>query len=104
QGSEVSIKGIQLAKDKEGKDLVRVNLTVTNKGEDGSTAAFMTDVELFQDGVGLPYATYWDVKDNVLQLTYDDGTEAEYELSINGDKLVLIDTSFQEELTFARAD
>lgn len=229
QGSEVSIKGIQLAKDKEGKDLVRVNLTVTNKGEEESTAAFMTDVTLFQDGVGLPYATYWDVKDedvvasnkaynvdkispgetvecsalfyprtkspveavienvnadkhlgacfdlkslydaaeaeaeaeasaaesaaaadkatmaemvgawdfigdwpdhitfnadltgvydmagdlnpftyvvkdNVLQLTYDDGTEAEYEFSINGDKLVLIDTIFQEEQTFARAD
>ena len=61
--SETSINGIELTKDRDGRDLVRVNLTVTNKGEEERTAAMLIDVILFQDGVSLHYANYFDVAD-----------------------------------------
>ena len=61
--SEASINGIELTKDRDGRDLIRVNLTVTNKGEEERTAAMLIDVILFQDGVSLHYAIYFDVND-----------------------------------------
>ena len=63
EDSEASINGIELTKDCDGRDLIRVNLTVTNKGEEEWTAAFMADVTLYQDGVSLHYANYFDVDD-----------------------------------------
>ncbi|MDD5946386.1 MAG: DUF5067 domain-containing protein [Oscillospiraceae bacterium] len=63
QFSMTTIKGVELAKDKDGRDLVQVILSVTNNRDEEATAAFMTGVTLFQDGVGLPSASYWDVKD-----------------------------------------
>lgn len=61
--SEASINGIELTKDRDGRDLVRVNLTVTNKGEEERTAAMLAGVTLFQDGVSLHYADYFAVND-----------------------------------------
>ena len=43
------------------------------------------------------------VTDGVLYLTYEDGTEAEYGVSVNGNDMVLIDTVFDEEQPFVRA-
>ena len=63
EDSEASINGIELTKDRDGRDLIRVNLTVTNKGEEEWTAALMADVTLYQDGVSLRYANYFDVAD-----------------------------------------
>ena len=63
EDSEASINGIELTKDCDGRDLIRVNLTVTNKGEEERTAALMADVTLYQDGVSLHYADYFDVDD-----------------------------------------
>lgn len=73
--SETSINGIELTKDRDGRDLVRVNLTVTNKGEEERTAALLIDVILFQDGVSLHYANYFDVADGDVRAdneAYDD--------------------------------
>ena len=61
--SEASINGIELTKDRDGRDLIRVNLTVTNKDEEERTAARMAGVTLYQDGVSLHYAIYFDVAD-----------------------------------------
>ena len=61
--SDVSINGIELTKDRDGRDLIRVNLTVTNKGEEERTPAGLAGVTLYQDGVSLPYAIYFDVAD-----------------------------------------
>ena len=61
--SDVSINGIELTKDRDGRDLIRVNLTVTNKGEEERTAAMLAGVTLYQDGVSLPYTIYFDVDD-----------------------------------------
>lgn len=63
EDSEASINGIELTKDRDGRDLIRVNLTVTNKGEEERTAARMAGVTLYQDGVSLRYALYFDVAD-----------------------------------------
>lgn len=63
EDSEASINGIELTKDRDGRDLIRVNLTVTNKGEEERTAARMAGVTLYQDGVSLHYAIYFDVAD-----------------------------------------
>ena len=63
EDSEASINGIELTKDRDGRDLIRVNLTVTNKSEEERTAALMAGVTLYQDGVSLRYANYFDVAD-----------------------------------------
>ena len=57
---EVSIDGIELTKDCDGKDLLRVFFTVTNNDEEALAPAQMLIPELYQDGVGLPYAdAFW---------------------------------------------
>ena len=43
------------------------------------------------------------VTDGAPYLTYEDGTEAEYGVSVNGNDMVLIDTVFDEEQPFVRA-
>ena len=43
------------------------------------------------------------VTDGALYLTYEDGTEAEDGVSVNGHDMVLIDTVFDEEQPFVRA-
>lgn len=58
---EVSIDGIELTKDSEGKDLLRVFFTVTNNDDETLTPDQMLIPELYQDGVGLPYASTWDI-------------------------------------------
>lgn len=59
---EVSIDDIELTKDSEGKDLLRVFFTVTNNDEEALAPAQMLIPELYQDGVGLPYAdATWDL-------------------------------------------
>ena len=59
--NEISINGVELTKDDEGVDVVRVKLTVTNNGEDSMSPALICDLELYQDGIGLPYPTTWDL-------------------------------------------
>lgn len=57
---EVSIDDIELTKDCDGKDLLRVFFTVTNNDEEALAPAQMLIPELYQDGVGLPYAdAFW---------------------------------------------
>jgi len=60
---EISINGLELTKDDEGVDVVRVKLTVTNNGEESMTPALICDLELYQDGIGLPYPSTWDLED-----------------------------------------
>lgn len=55
--SEVSINGIELIRDRDGRDVVRVNLTVTNKGEEETGASFMSEMVLYQDGVALEHVS-----------------------------------------------
>ena len=43
------------------------------------------------------------VTDGVLYLTYEDGDETDYEVSVNGNDMVLINTFYQEEQIFVRA-
>lgn len=59
--NEISINGVELTKDDEGVDVVRVKLTVTNNGEESMSPALICDLELYQDGIGLPYPTTWDM-------------------------------------------
>ena len=44
------------------------------------------------------------VTDGVLYLTYDDGEETDYEVSVSGNDMVLTNTFYQEEQIFVRAD
>ena len=63
--SEISIKDIELTKDADGTDVIRVNLTVTNNGEEALTPALMCLLELYQDGVSLPQVdATWDMDSN----------------------------------------
>lgn len=57
--SEVSINGIELTKDRYDKDVVQVNLTVTNKDEEEEATSMIAAVKLYQDGVGLHSAVAW---------------------------------------------
>ena len=59
--NEISIDGVELTKDDEGVDVLRVMLTVTNNGEESMSPALICDLELYQDGIGLPYPTTWDM-------------------------------------------
>jgi len=59
--NEISINGLELTKDSEGATVVRVKLTVTNNGEESMSPALICDLELYQDGIGLPYPTTWDL-------------------------------------------
>lgn len=58
-----SINGIELTRDRNGRDVVRVNLTVTNKDEEKKNAGILAGVLLYQDGVALQYVTYPVLKD-----------------------------------------
>ena len=62
--SEISINDIELTKDYDGRDVIRVNLTVTNNGEEALTPALICLTELYQDGVSLPWASTWDMDDD----------------------------------------
>ena len=75
--SEVSIDGIELTKDYDGKDVLRVKLTVTNNGDEPLTPALLCYMTLYQDGVSLPEVVTWDL--------YDEDVTAE-------------DEAFQEDL------
>ena len=55
---EGSINGIELTRDRNGRDVVRVNLTVTNRDEEKKNAGILAGVLLYQDGVALQYVTY----------------------------------------------
>jgi len=61
--SEVSINGVELTRDYDGETVVRVKLTVTNNGDESMTPALICDLELYQDGIGLPYPTTWDLEE-----------------------------------------
>jgi len=60
---DISINGVELTKDYEGMDVVRVKLTVTNNGEESMSPVLLCDLELYQDGIGLPYPTTWDLEE-----------------------------------------
>lgn len=75
--SEVSIDGIELTKDYDGKDVLRVKLTVTNNGDEPLIPALLCYMTLYQDGVSLPEVVTWDL--------YDEDVTAE-------------DEAFQEDL------
>ena len=65
--SEISINDIELTKDYDGRDVIRVNLTVTNNGEEELTPAMMCLLELYQDGVSLPWVNAtWDMDSDVV--------------------------------------
>lgn len=64
--AEVSIDGIELTKDYDERDVLRVNLTVTNNGEEALMPAQICSTELYQDGVSLPWGSLWDMNsDNI---------------------------------------
>lgn len=65
--AEVSIDGIELTRDYDGKDVLRVKLTVTNNGDEALAPMTICLMELYQDGVSLPWASTWD-------MDYDDIT------------------------------
>lgn len=62
--SEVSIDGIELTKDYDEKDVLRVKLTVTNNGDEPLTPALLCYMNLYQDGVSLPEVVTWDMDDD----------------------------------------
>ncbi len=61
--NQISINGVELTKDDEGVDVLRVKLTVTNNGDESMTPVMLCDLELYQDGIGLPYPSLWDMED-----------------------------------------
>lgn len=61
--NQISINGLELTKDSEGVTVVRVKLTVTNNGEESMTPVLICDLELYQDGIGLPYPSLWDMEE-----------------------------------------
>ena len=64
---------------------------------------FNADLTGVHDMITELYPFTYIVTDGVLYLTYDDGSTAEYKISISGNDMVLIDTLFDEEQPFARA-
>ena len=74
--NEVSINGVELTKDYDGVDVLRVKLTVTNNGEESMSPAMICDLELYQDGIGLHYPTTWDMADPTAE---DEAYETELE-------------------------
>lgn len=65
--SEISINDIELTKDYDGRDVIRVNLTVTNNGEEALTPAMICLTELYQDGVSLPWVNAtWDMDSDMV--------------------------------------
>ena len=74
--NEISINGLELTKDDKGVDVVRVKLTVTNNGEESMSPALICDLELYQDGIGLPYPTTWDMEEPTAE---DEAYETELE-------------------------
>ena len=65
--SEISINDIELTKDYDGRDVIRVNLTVTNNGEEELTPALICLLELYQDGVSLPWVNAtWDMDSDMV--------------------------------------
>jgi len=60
---DISINGVELTKDYDGVDVVRVKLTVTNNGDESMSPVLLCDLELYQDGIGLPYPTTWDLEE-----------------------------------------
>lgn len=73
---EISINGLELTKDYDGADVVRVKLTVTNNGEESMSPALICDLELYQDGIGLHYPTTWDMAEPTAE---DEAYETELE-------------------------
>lgn len=61
--NEISINGVELTKDYDGVDVLRVNLTVTNNEKESWSPALICDLELYQDGIGLPYPSIWDLEE-----------------------------------------
>ena len=59
----VSIDGFELTADYDGAIILRVNLTVTNDDESELSPMSMCCLEVYQDGVGLPWASVWDLED-----------------------------------------
>ncbi|MBR2422800.1 MAG: DUF5067 domain-containing protein [Oscillospiraceae bacterium] len=74
--NEISINGVELTKDDEGVDVLRVKLTVTNNEEDSKSPALICDLELYQDGIGLPYPSTWDMAEPTAE---DEAYETELE-------------------------
>ena len=74
--SEISINDIELTKDYDGRDVIRVNLTVTNNGEEALTPALICLTELYQDGVSLPWVNAtWDMDSDMVtdgDIAYDE--------------------------------
>ena len=59
----ISIDGFELTKGDEGEDVLRVKLTVTNNGDEATMPVNITDgVEVYQDGLGLPWFSTWDLE------------------------------------------
>lgn len=73
---EISINGLELTKDYDGVDVVRVKLTVTNNDAEAWSPAMICDLELYQDGIGLPYPTTWDMAEPTAE---DEAYETELE-------------------------
>lgn len=61
---KISINGVELTKDYDGVDVLRVKLTVTNNAKEAWSPALICDLELYQDGVGLPTAYSSDMDDD----------------------------------------
>lgn len=60
---DISIDGFELTKGDEGEDVLRVKLTVTNNGDEAAMPVNITDgVEVYQDGLGLPWFSTWDLE------------------------------------------
>jgi hypothetical protein len=65
--SEISINDIELTKDYDGRDVIRVNLTVTNNGDEALIPALICLTELYQDGVSLPWVNAtWDMDSDMV--------------------------------------
>ena len=85
---DISIDGFELTKGDEGADVLRVKLTVTNNGDEATMPVNITDgVEVYQDGLGLPWFSTWDLE----------ATEADeaYELDLEPGQTVQCNALFE---------
>lgn len=77
--SEISIDGIELTKDYDGKDVLRVKMTVTNNGDEALYPSLICKTELYQDGVSLPWVNAtWDMDSDMVtdgDIAYEEDLE-----------------------------
>ena len=73
---QISIDGMELTVGDEGENVLRVKLTVTNNSEDATSPMNITNgVEVYQDGLALPWFSTWDLEATAEDEAYEEDLE-----------------------------